>query len=75
MYRTAFEAALEKNRAVKISEATGEVADSMPVRLALMKRVHDGEITLAEAQQQLRKIQNTAKETGQLTRAQVFKRG
>jgi hypothetical protein len=40
-------------------ESAGKVADSMDVRLALLARVHAGEITLAEAQSELA-IQNGA---------------
>lgn len=73
--RTRFEAAMEKRQAVKEAEASGNVADSMDVRLALMARVHAGEITLAEAQKQLQKIKRGAKAAGQVTRAQAFSRG
>lgn len=73
--RTRFEAAIEKRQAVTDAEAAGQVADSMDVRLALMERVHSGEITLAEAQAQLKKIKATAGKTGKVTRAQAFNRG
>lgn len=73
--RTAFEAALDKRREVKASEAAGEVADSKAVRLALMARVHSGEITLAQAQAELKTIQRNAAKNGQVTREQAFKRG
>ncbi len=51
-----YESVLQKMAAVKQSESAGEVADSMDVRLALMIRVHSGEITLEQAQAQLKKI-------------------
>ena len=72
--RDAFEASIEKKRAVKSAEAAGEVADSLDVRKALMARVHSGEITLAQAQAELKKIQRAAKSQGKATRAQVFNR-
>lgn len=73
--RTAFEASIEKREAVKTAEAAGSVADSMAVRLALMARVHSGEITLADAQAELKRIQRGAKASGKVTRAQAFNRG
>lgn len=75
MTRTLFEASLEKRQAVKESEAAGEVVDSMDVRLALMARVHSGEITLESAQAELKKIKASAKRLGMVTRAQAFSRG
>lgn len=75
MDRTSFEAALDKRAAVKDGEAAGEVADSMTVRRELMARVHSGEITLAQAQSELKQIQRGAKNAGQVTRAQAYSRG
>lgn len=75
MTRTRFEASIDKRESVKDAEASGKVADSMDVRLALMDRVHKGEITLAEAQAQLKKIKSGAKRIGLVTRAQAFSRG
>lgn len=75
MSRTAFEASIDKRAAVKESEASGQVADSMDVRMALMARVHSGEITLTEAQSHLKKIQRDAAKSGLLTREQAFNQG
>jgi hypothetical protein len=75
MSRTRFEAAMDKRDALKAAENAGEVADSMSVRLALMDRVHAGEITLQQAQAELKKIQSGAKKAGKLTREQAFSRG
>ena len=75
MSRTRFEAAREKRNAVKAGEAAGEIADSMECRMALMARVEAGEITLAQAQAELKKIKRGAKAAGKLTRAQAFSRG
>lgn len=59
--------------AVREAESSGEIADSMDVRKALMQRVHAGEISLAEAQAQLKKIKRNAGKTGQTTRSKVFR--
>ena len=64
-----------KRDALKTAEAAGQVADNMDVRLALMARVDSGEITLAQAQAELKKIKSGAKRAGLLTRAQAFSRG
>lgn len=69
--RTKFEAAREKREALNAADAAGEVCDSHALRLALMRRVRDGEITLAEAQAELKRIQRDGKKNGIPTRAQV----
>jgi len=74
-HRTRFEAAMDKRDALKTAEAAGQVADNMDVRLALMARVHSGDITLAQAQAELKKIKAKAQSIGKLTRAQAFSRG
>ena len=61
-----------KFAAIKAAEAEGKVADSMEYRFALMKRVHKGEITLLEAQTELKKIKRNAKKNGLSTRNSVF---
>lgn len=73
--RTRFEASLDKREALKTAESSGMVADSMDVRMALIERMHSGELTLAEVQAQLKKIKAGAKKAGKLTRAQAFSRG
>lgn len=75
MSRDAFWAARDKKDEMNRADAAGEVADSMAVRKALMARFHAGEITLAEAQAQLKKIQNGAAAAGKVTRAQAYERG
>lgn len=75
MTRDGFTAAREKREAVKSAEASGQVADSMDVRLAIMQRFHDGEITLEQAQDEIKRIKRNAKKNGQVTRAQAFSRG
>lgn len=66
---------MDKRQALLHAEANCIVADSTEVRRALIDRMHAGEITLAEAQAQLKKIQSGAKKAGKLTRAQAFSRG
>lgn len=73
--RTRFEAAIDKRRNVTAAEKAGQVADSKEVRLEIMARVHRGEITLAQAQTELTRIQRDAKANGKLTRAEAFRQG
>jgi hypothetical protein len=73
--RTDFWAAIEKRQFVKDAEANGEVADSKEVRLALMRKVHAGEITLEQAQAELKRIKSGAKASGKMTRAQAYRAG
>lgn len=63
---------IERRDAVNKAEAEGRVADSHDVRLALMERVHKGEITLEQAQAELKKIKRGAKAAGMVTRNQAF---
>jgi hypothetical protein len=63
---------MQKREAVKAAEAEGKVADSMEYRLALMERVHKGEITLEQAQSELKKVKRNAKKNGMTTRNSVF---
>lgn len=58
---------------MKAAEDAGKVADSLEVRMALMKRVHDGELTLEEAQDELSRIKRNAKKNGQTTRAKAYR--
>lgn len=71
----AFDRARRKRAAVNSAESSGQVADNMEVRKELMRRVHAGEITLAHAQAELRRIQRNARKNGQVTRAQAFRHG
>ena len=75
MTRTRFEASLEKREAMKADEAAGLVADSMDVRLELLRRMKAGELTLEQVQAELKRIQRGAKASGKVTRAQSFSRG
>lgn len=62
-----------QKRALKEADTSGQVADSMEVRKALMDRVHKGEITLEQAQAELAKIKRGAKAAGKVTRSQAFR--
>ncbi|CDH00194.1 hypothetical protein XBFM1_1410002 [Xenorhabdus bovienii str. feltiae Moldova] len=75
MRRTKFDAALDKKTHVKKCESEGVIADSLEVRMALMSSVKRGEITLEQAQTELKKIQRTAKKNGMKTRSQVWNEG
>ena len=55
--------------ALKAAEAKGEVADSMDVRIALVKRFEAGEMTLEQMQAELAEIKRNAKQSGKLIRA------
>lgn len=61
--------------ALRKAEASGQIADSMEVRTALMERVHKGEITLEAAQAELKRIKRGAKAAGKVTRSQAFRQG
>ena len=54
------------------AEKTGIVADSVEYRKALMERVYSNEITLEQAQAELKKIKSSAKKNGKITRAQAY---
>lgn len=75
MRRTRFDAAMDKRIAREKAEESGQVADSGAVRLALMQRVHSGEITLEQAQTELKKIKRDGKKAGLLTRSQAYNQG
>lgn len=62
----------ERRQLQRDAEAAGRVADSMEVRTALMARVHSGEITLEQAQTELKRIKNGAKRAGKITRNQAW---
>lgn len=60
---------------VDAAEASGEVADSMEVRKALIEKMHAGEMTLDEVQAALKRIKRNARKNGQITRVQAYRRG
>lgn len=72
MSRMSFDRTLQARQDLRDAEAAGQVADSKEVRLALMQRVHNGELSLAEAQAELARIKRQAKANGKVTRNQAF---
>jgi hypothetical protein len=73
--RTRFEARIDKRQAVNQAEASGQIADSMEYRTKLMERVNAGELTLADAQEELKRVKRNAKKNGLITRNQAYIRG
>jgi hypothetical protein len=71
----AFWTAQRKRSALKTAEASGVVADSMEVRMALIERMNKGELTLAEVQAELARIKRGAKAAGMTTRNRAFSDG
>lgn len=57
---------------LKSLEEQGKIADSKEVRLTLIGKVNDGEISLEEAQRRLQEIKDNAKANGQITRAEAY---
>lgn len=70
-----FWTAKRKKTALETAEASGAVADSMAVRIALVERMNKGELTLAEVQAELARIKRGAKASGMTTRARAFREG
>ena len=64
--------AVARRRYTNDREAEGLVADNMKVRIGIVERIKSGEITLAQGQAELRRIKRTAKDNGQITRAQAW---
>ena len=64
----------DRKAAVAAAEASGEVADSLDVRKALLARVSAGEITLEQAQEELKRIKRGASKAGKTTRGRVWRR-
>lgn len=58
---------------IAAAEAAGNVADSMDYRLALMAKVKAGEISLEEAQAQLKSTKRKASSIGKTTRSKLWR--
>lgn len=71
--RTRSEALHDKNVAVRAAEVAGEIADSHEVRLEIVRRMNAGEITLEQAQAELKAIKRGAAEVGKTTRGRVWR--
>ena len=80
MTRTMFERAMDRRRNLRAEEAAGNIADSLEYRMFLMEKVRNREISLEEAQRQLRgtqerETQKTAEKQGKLTRDKAYRNG
>lgn len=64
--------AIKRRRYVADREAENAVADNMDVRMDIVRRIHAGEITLAQGQAELRRIQRNAQRDGKITRDQAW---
>lgn len=73
MRRTRWDARNDKARAIAAAEASGELADSMAVRLEIVRRMQVGELTLEEGQAELKRIQREARKAGKPTRGSVWR--
>lgn len=56
------------------AESAGVVSDSMGVRLALLERMHKGELTLDQVKAELARIKRQGSKSGKVTRAQAYSR-
>ena len=65
----------ELSRMLKHASSTVPAATPVSLESAIMARVRSGEITLAQAQAELKKIQAKAQSIGLKTRAQAFNEG
>lgn len=75
MTRTMFERAMDRRRNLREEEAAGNVADSLEYRMSLIEKVRNHEISLEEAQRQLRATQKSAEKQGKLTRDKAYRNG
>lgn len=62
-----------RKAAMKSAEESGLIADSQEVRLALITKMNAGEMTLAQVQDELKRIKRGAKRAGKVTRAQAWR--
>lgn len=73
--RTRDEALRDKRAAVRAADASGDAADSMAVRMAIVARMNAGEITLEDAQAELKRIKAGASKVGKTTRSRAWRDG
>lgn len=64
---------IDKRVALELAEEQGLVADSTELRAALVAKVHSGEMTIEQAQAELRKVKREAKKNGLKTRDQIWR--
>ncbi|MNJ43893.1 hypothetical protein D3C77_389190 [compost metagenome] len=64
---------LDKRVALQLAEEQGIVADSTGLRQALVAKLKSGEMTIEQAQAELRKVKRDAKKNGKKTRSQIWR--
>ena len=64
-----------KQEELKRAEAAGEVADSLEVRMALLKRMEAGELTGEQVKAELASIKRGAHKAGKVSREEAYRRG
>lgn len=57
------------------AESAGIVSDSIDVRLALLERMHKGELTLDQVKAELARLKRQGRKSGMVTRAQAYSGG
>lgn len=63
----------DKRVALQIAEEQGLVADSTEFRQGLVAKLQSGEMTVQQAQDELRKVKREAKKNGKKTRSQIWR--
>lgn len=63
----------DKRVALQIAEEQGLVADSAEFRQGLVAKLQSGEMTVQQAQDELRKVKREAKKNGKKTRSQIWR--
>jgi len=64
---------MDKRVALQIAEEQGVVADSSELRESLVAKIHSGEMTIEQVQDELRKVKREAKKNGLKTREQIWR--
>lgn len=57
---------------LRAAESSGVVSDSLDVRIALIERMHKGELTLDQVKAELARIKRQGRKDGMITRAQAY---
>lgn len=63
----------DKRVALQIAEEQELVADSTEFRQGLVAKLQSGEMTVQQAQDELRKVKREAKKNGKKTRSQIWR--
>lgn len=64
---------IDKGVTLQIAEEQGIVADSTEFRLSLVAKLKSGELTIEQAQAQLRTVKRDARKNGKKTRSQIWR--